>query len=1199
MKHFFLFIIFFAGISFNLLLGQQQIAEIPGLLEYIEDRAEEWSLNIEDFSEMGISDDYISSHSGARHLYLVQQHKGIDVYNALKTVTFRPDGEILTAFTRFIPDMEEKIVGESPALEPEAAILNAFGNVGIEASLTDITPIASRSDELIFSSEKFSSTEIPVRLVYMPREDGTLELAWDLSFEPNDQIDYWSVRVSALTGEILDQISWTVKCNLSAIPQHRHDHRCFHSHSHSVRGGNEDGVAATQPFFGAKRLGMVNEQSAYRVVPFPFESPIHGDFELVENPYDEEFSPLGWHSVSTDGSTDFTHTRGNNTITFVDRVGNSSPDFLVDGGSGLTFDFPFDQDLEPEDYQEAAVTNLFYWNNILHDFSYAYGFDEASGNFQQVNLSGSGAGNDPVRAIAQSAANTGQSINNATFSTPPDGSPGTMRMFVWTSNSAAGSLLNVEEPLEISGQYETGTADFGAPITLDPIIGEAHLVNDGVGVVTDGCQPIQNIDEIAGNIAIIDRGICEFGVKVLNAEEAGAIAVIICNNRAGGIVNMAPGAVGGQVTIPSIFISQEDCNIIRQYAGEDLKVRLQLEDIPGPAEYDASFDNGIIAHEFAHGVSIRFTGGPSNSGCLVNANNGSRSDGQQMGEGWSDYFSLITGIREGDTKNTNRGVGNYVIRSGTDARGIRSYPYNYNMSANPVTFYDSYDASVPHGVGHVWGSMIWDLFWDMVDEHGFDPDFYRGTGGNNMAIQLVMDGMKLQPCNPGFVDGRDAILAADQLLYDGQNQCLIWNSFARRGLGWGAEQGNPFRVRDAKESYDVPPSCLPTVKIAKEMTPLIEAGDVIDIELRVNQHRSPLETNLEIRDRIPTGASVVVSSLPDGAVVDGDEIVISIDELEFDEEVIFNYQLNSDPTMISSLQLIEDNEEDAIFRWLQGSTVGSNPFTLIETNTFSGEKAWFVPNTATNNDQTLTYLTPLEIQGSFPVLRFAHNYDTEPGTDGGLIRVSNDGLESYIDLGYAMFRNEYPNRIAGNTFSQGNLDAFSGSSGGWKQTYVDMSDFLGDDLFLEFRFGSDDNNAAVGWYIDDLELFDAVNYQSEVKVLVDDEVVASAFASGRGTIVEPQLGVTTEEVSLTGPGLKLFPNPTNDRLNVLLEGMGNQSVEIVITDLRGKQLYSRAVNVSADKQMETIGVYDFPVGMYQLSIISGNILTSERFVRLD
>ncbi|HZH70153.1 MAG TPA: M36 family metallopeptidase, partial [Flavobacteriaceae bacterium] len=116
--------------------------------------------------------------------------------------------------------------------------------------------------------------------------------------------------------------------------------------------------------------------------------------------------------------------------------------------------------------------------------------------------------------------------------------------------------------------------------------------------------------------------------------------------------------------------------------------------------------------------------------------------------------------------------------------------------------------SLPHGIGFVWATMLWDLTWAMIDEYGFDPDFYNGTGGNNMAMQLVIDGMKLQNCSPGFIDGRDAILEADELAYGGINRCLIWEVFARRGLGVSASQGSPFNRFDQLEAFDIPEECL-------------------------------------------------------------------------------------------------------------------------------------------------------------------------------------------------------------------------------------------------------------------------------------------------------------------------------------------------------------------------------------------------------
>ena len=76
-------------------------------------------------------------------------------------------------------------------------------------------------------------------------------------------------------------------------------------------------------------------------------------------------------------------------------------------------------------------------------------------------------------------------------------------------------------------------------------------------------------------------------------------------------------------------------------------------------------------------------------------------------------------------------------------------------------------------------------------------------------MNLVMQGLKLQPCSPGFVDGRDAILQADQLLYGGANQCLIWNAFAARGLGYSASQGSTNSRTDQTQAFNLPPGMGP------------------------------------------------------------------------------------------------------------------------------------------------------------------------------------------------------------------------------------------------------------------------------------------------------------------------------------------------------------------------------------------------------
>ena len=217
---------------------------------------------------------------------------------------------------------------------------------------------------------------------------------------------------------------------------------------------------------------------------------------------------------------------------------------------------------------------------------------------------------------------------------------------------------------------------------------------------------------------------------------------------------------------------------------------------------DGDFDNLVVFHEYGHGVSNRLTGGPNNTGCLGNS--------EQMGEGWSDYLGAIFTIEPGDVGTDVRGVGTYLFGQSAGGNGIRPFPYSTDMGVNPHTYSDISSVSIPHGVGSVWAMMLWELTWELIDEHGFDNNIFNFTGdvnldaGNIQALALVMEGMKMQPCNPGFVDGRDAIFAADQALYGGANECLIWDAFARRGLGLSADQGSSNSVNDGTEAFDTP-----------------------------------------------------------------------------------------------------------------------------------------------------------------------------------------------------------------------------------------------------------------------------------------------------------------------------------------------------------------------------------------------------------
>ena len=127
-------------------------------------------------------------------------------------------------------------------------------------------------------------------------------------------------------------------------------------------------------------------------------------------------------------------------------------------------------------------------------------------------------------------------------------------------------LLALLSPGALAGNYQVGAASFGPRLASPGVTGQIVVAtdpSDAAGAsTTDGCSPITNAAAIAGRIALIDRGTCGFIVKVKNAQNAGAIAVLIGDNVAG----TPPAGLGGvdpTITIPSVRISLGDANAIK------------------------------------------------------------------------------------------------------------------------------------------------------------------------------------------------------------------------------------------------------------------------------------------------------------------------------------------------------------------------------------------------------------------------------------------------------------------------------------------------------------------------------------------------------------------------------------------------------------------------------------------------------------
>jgi hypothetical protein len=398
----------------------------------------------------------------------------------------------------------------------------------------------------------------------------------------------------------------------------------------------------------------------------------------------------------------------------------------------------------------VAVQNLFYFNNTVHDLLSRQGFNEAAGNFQVNNFGLGGAGNDPVNAEAQDGSGT----DNANFATPADGSSPRMQMYLWTG-SAPDSYVTV------AGQnYGAYKSAFGAAVTAGGKIGPLAVYNDGTGVATDGCEA--STASLTGKMAIIDRGTCNFTVKVKNAQNAGAVAVVLVNNVPGGGA-FAPGGTDRKVKIPSAMVSFEDGSTLRMLAGSS--ANLHLSGLVA-LQIDGDIDADIVAHEYGHGLSWRMIG--SMSGAIAGA----------IGEGASDVNAFLI---NGDDR-----IGEYAY---SNALGIRRYPYE----GYPLSYGDWYGEV--HNDGEIYAGAMWRLRGSYLAA-GYSLDDVYGD---------FVDGMNFTPAGPAFEDMRDGML---QSAAGTGRECLIWRAFAASGIGVGADgRVAPNGSVTVVESFTVPTAC--------------------------------------------------------------------------------------------------------------------------------------------------------------------------------------------------------------------------------------------------------------------------------------------------------------------------------------------------------------------------------------------------------
>jgi len=466
-------------------------------------------------------------------------------------------------------------------------------------------------------------------------------------------------------------------------------------------------------------------------------------------------SPAGWLAAGNQNSQNI---NGNNVSAYLDTDANNAPDALAGSTTVGNGDFLATADLSVTPgsvgNRDVAVQNLFFMNNNIHDVLYRHGFDEAAGNFQVDNFGKGGLGGDPVNAEAQD----GSGLDNANFATPADGSRPRMQMFLWsgTDGDAFVTVGGVDR--------RAFSSAFGTPVSAAGVTGPLALANDGVGTTSDGCEAMPN-GSLAGAVAIVDRGTCNFTVKVLNAQNAGAVAVIIANNADGNA--FGPGGTERRIRISSAMVTLADGTALKGQLGQAATLRQN----PNPLRLDGDLDADIVYHEYGHGLTQRMIG--NMSGAIAGA----------IGEGASDVNALFN--------TSNDVVGEYSFAS---AGGIRSQPYaNYQGSyATSVT------GTEVHADGELYAAIMFRV----------RANYLAAGLSNDDVYDDWVNGMNFTPAGPAYENMRDGMLAGLGA-NTAARECFIWEGFAHYGVGVGASGRTRGKRVVITESFTKPPQCGP------------------------------------------------------------------------------------------------------------------------------------------------------------------------------------------------------------------------------------------------------------------------------------------------------------------------------------------------------------------------------------------------------
>jgi hypothetical protein len=348
----------------------------------------------------------------------------------------------------------------------------------------------------------------------------------------------------------------------------------------------------------------------------------------------------------------------------------------------------------------------------------------------------------------------------------------------------------------------------------------------------------------------------------------------------------------------------------------------------------------------------------------------------------------------------------------------------------------------------------------------------------------------------------------------------------------------------------------------------VTAGEEVELALTTTAGPNAV-SGVEVEADVPVGTSYVAGSASCGGAYDaGTETVsFAVGSLAANASQVCTFRVETDPsTSTPAFLTLQDDHEDGPAGWTTSAGAGSSTWAIRTANPFSGTNSWFAADVASRSDQYLTTSSPIVLPDS-PRLTFRHAYDLETSYDGGVVEISTDGGATWTDLGTAIEQQGYDQPISTCCNSPiADRPAFTGNSGGYILTEVDLSAFAGQSVLIRFRLATDTSVGDVGWDVDDVRIFQDGVVSGTGTLNFAATATASGGISENGSasvLVTAETDCAVANVSTDGP-VSFVPADGATAVDVVFAGVaGSGDVRIC----RVGAPSSSAVGIEEDERM--------------------------------